>query len=277
MEIRLVAFDLDGTLLDDNKCLSERNRRALEACADRGICLVPCTGRIKNGIPPEVMAIRGIHYAVVINGAGIVDIREEKMLDRKLMPPETALAVMAVADAYPGIMYDAYIDGGGISEEKFYDHLEKFAIPPGIQKMIRQTRVKVPSIMGYIRETNRAVDKINMYFADLEDKEMMRRLLRQFPDTLVSSSVYNNLEINGEGAEKGDALLRLAAYLGIDRSQIMAFGDGENDYSMIEKAGVGVAMGNGDARLKELADYVTAGNNESGVAGALEELVLSGD
>ena len=99
----------------------------------------------------------------------------------------------------------------------------------------------------------------------------------RFHDILVSSSVYNNLEINGEGAEKGAAILRLAERLGVDRSEVMAFGDGENDYSMIEKAGIGVVMANGEERLKAAADYMTATNNESGVALALEKLILSGE
>ncbi len=277
MKIKLIAFDLDGTLLDDDKNLPERNLQALEACADRGIYIVPCTGRIRQGIPPEVLNIRGIRYAVTVNGAFIEDIRENQILDRQQMKPETALAIMDMADAYPHIMYDAYVEGQGISEERFYDHLEDFAVPFHIQTMIRRTRIKVPDIKEYIRTGDRPVDKINMYFVDQKDRRMMRDLLIQFSDTLVSSSVYNNLEINGEGAEKGDAILRLAAYLGVDVSQVMVFGDGENDYSMIKKAGWGVAMGNGEAGLKEAADYVTAGNNEAGVAQALEKLILSGE
>lgn len=276
-EIRLIAFDLDGTLLDDEKKLPERNRRALEACADRGIFLVPCTGRNKSGIPPEILTLRGIRYAVTLNGAGIEDLAAGENLGRCLLNSETALAIMDMAEEYPRIMYDAYIDGSGISEERFYDHLEDFAILPRIQELIRRTRRKVPDIREYIRSTNCSVDKVNMYFSDLKERELMRQHLMRFHDIFVSSSVYNNLEINGEGAEKGAAILRLAERLGVDRSEVMAFGDGENDYSMIEKAGIGVVMANGEERLKAAADYMTATNNESGVALALEKLILSGE
>lgn len=277
MKIRLVAFDLDGTLLDDEKKLSERNRLALEACADRGIYLVPCTGRIVPGIPPEVLAIRGIRYAITVNGAIIEDLLEKKTLAKRLMKADTALAIMEMLDGRPQVMYDAYVGGKGISEERFYDHLEDFGISPRIREMIRQTRSKVPDMKDYIRQTGQGVDKISLYFADLKEREQVRQQLRRFSGTLVSSSIYNNLEINGEGAEKGAALLWLSDYLGLDRQQVMAFGDGENDYSMIEKAGWGVAMGNGEEKLKALADYVTDGNNESGVAACLEKFVLSGD
>lgn len=85
----------------------------------------------------------------------------------------------------------------------------------------------------------------------------------------MSSSIPNNLEINAAGADKGGALIRLAARLGIPREATMSFGDGENDLSMIRMAGIGVAMANGEESVKEAADYITETNNEAGVAKAI--------
>ena len=103
------------------------------------------------------------------------------------------------------------------------------------------------------------------------------KILKQRDDILVSTSLYNNLEINGPGASKGEGLLHLASMLGIRREETMAFGDGNNDASMIRDAGIGVVMENGDPDLKGIADYITATNDESGVAQAIEKLVLSGE
>ena len=92
-------------------------------------------------------------------------------------------------------------------------------------------------------------------------------------DVVVSASFANNLEINAPGAAKGEALERLAGHLGIEMSQTMGFGDGENDITLIRKAGIGVAMGNAEECLKAEADYITVTNDEDGVAAALEKLL----
>ncbi len=272
MKIRLIAFDLDGTLLDDEKRLPDRNRRALEECVKRGIYIVPCTGRFVRGIPREILDI-GVRYAVTINGGIIEDVKTGEILDRRPMEKTDALAVMRLAKEYPRVMYDAFIGGQGISEEKFYDHLERFGVSGAVRELIRSTRIKTSDIISYVEQTPLPVDKVNLYFADMGDRAHLRDRLASFPGIRVTTSVPNNLEVNGSDAEKGGALLRLAAYLGIPREETMAFGDGGNDYSLIEKAGVGIAMSNGDGVLKEAADYVAPDNNAAGVAQMIEKVL----
>ena len=94
-------------------------------------------------------------------------------------------------------------------------------------------------------------------------------------DVAISSSIGLNLEINALGATKGEGILRLAKHLGIDPEATMGFGDGENDLSMMQKAGLGVAMANGEEIVKQAADHVTAHNDEDGVALAIEKFVLN--
>lgn len=274
MSIRLVALDLDGTLLDSHKELPPRNRRALENCIEKGIYIVPCTGRTVIGIPEAVRSIPGIRYAITVNGGLIEDMQENKVLDQKLMDKETALSIINQVKDYH-VMYDVYIEGVGISEDRFYNHLDDYKITEEIQKLVRKTRRPVPSIIEYVKQWEGRIDKVNLFFADLELREEIRALLKKRSDVLVSSSLYNNLEINALGAAKGDALLRLASILGLPREETMACGDGENDYSMIQMAGIGVVMENGDPSVKAIADYITASNDESGVAQAIEKLVLS--
>lgn len=273
MSIRLVALDLDGTLLDSHKELPSRNRRALENCIANGIYIVPCTGRTAMGIPEAVRSIPGIRYAITVNGGLIEDMQENQVLDQKLMDREIALDIIDQIKDYH-VMYDVYIEGVGISEERFYDHLDEYKISKEIQKLVKKTRRPVPSIIEHIKQWEGKIDKVNLFFADLELREEIRALLKKRSDVLVSSSLYNNLEINALGAAKGDALLRLASVLGLSREETMACGDGENDYSMIRMAGIGVVMENGDPSVKAIADYITASNDESGVAQAIEKLVL---
>lgn len=93
--------------------------------------------------------------------------------------------------------------------------------------------------------------------ADLEEREVLRKELMAIPELSISSSMYNNLEVNAKGADKGSALLWLADYLGIDREETMSFGDGENDIPMIQAAGIGVAMENALDTVKAAADMIT--------------------
>lgn len=274
MSIRLIALDLDGTLLDSRKQLTERNRRALEACISRGIYIVPCTGRTASGIPEAVKAIPGIRYAITVNGGKIEDIQTGQILAPHLLNKDIALEVISlVTDRH--VMYDAYIDGEGISEDRFYNHLQEYNIAPEIQKLIKATRRTVPNVIEYIKEWGGDIDKVNFFFSDMEERTEIWGLLKKRPNILVSSSLVNNLEINALGGAKGEGLLRLAAILGVKPEETMACGDGNNDLSMIQMAGIGVAMSNGVPELKAIADYVTADNDASGVAQAIDKLVLN--
>ena len=138
-----------------------------------------------------------------------------------------------------------------------------------VAELVRRTRDSVPDNIAYLKERGQDADKINMFFCDMDARKRMREELSKIPGILVSSSIPNNLEINAEGADKGGALIRLAARLGIDREATMSFGDGENDLSMIRMAGIGVAMENGEESVKAAADYITKTNNEAGVAKAI--------
>lgn len=276
MDIRLIALDLDGTLLNSKKELTERNRRALEKCIERGIEIVPCTGRTAMGIPDFVKKIPGVRYAITVNGGMIEDMKTQKVLDQRLLKKEKVLDVIELLRGHH-IMYDVYINGQGISEDRFYNHLEEYHICPEIQKLVKATRIVVPNIEDYVRNWNGMVDKVNLFFSDQEERSKIWELLKTQEGILVSSSLFNNLEINGPGAAKGEGLMRLATILGIKQEQTMAFGDGNNDTSMIAQAGIGVVMENGEPELKKIADYITTSNDTSGVAQAIEKFVFFED
>ena len=152
---------------------------------------------------------------------------------------------------------------------EFYNDIYKYVSSEGLAELLRRTRDSVPDNIAYLKERGQDADKINMFFCDMDARKRMREELSKIPGILVSSSIPNNLEINAEGADKGGALIRLAARLGIDREATMSFGDGENDLSMIRMAGIGVAMENGEESVKAAADYITKTNNEAGVAKAI--------
>ena len=272
-QIKLIAFDLDGTVLDSLKRLSGRNRAALKACAEKGIVLVPATGRAAAGISPAIRDIPGVRYGITTNGGTITDLKTGEILDRQTISCEKALRLMKVISRYHE-MYDPYINGRGITQPEFYDHMDEFGLTPVIQEMVRATRDVVLNIQDYVKQTGAEVEKINIYLADLKDREPLQRELEQEEGLSITSSLYNNLEVNDAKATKGQALKRLADYLNIPMEAVMAFGDGGNDLSMIQAAGTGVAMANGLETVKAAADYITLDNDQDGVADAIEKLIL---
>lgn len=273
MDIKLIALDLDGTLLDEKKHLSEKNRKVLMRCIEKGIFVVPTTGRTVIGIPKEVLSIPGVRYAITVNGAMVEDLQGKRVLHEELLSAEKTLQVLEIAKKYP-VMYDVYMKGRGKSEQRFLDHMDQYNIKPEIQDLVRRTRDVVDDICQHVAQGAENVDKVNMFFGDMQVREVVREELKKIPGIIVTSSMKNNLEINSENATKGSGILALAKSLGVSPEQTMAFGDGENDISMIQMAHFGVAMGNASSFLQSQADYVTLSNEQDGVAAAIEKFVL---
>ncbi|MBS5283626.1 MAG: HAD family phosphatase [Clostridiales bacterium] len=269
----LIALDLDGTLLTSEKCLSEENRQALSRCAQLGIHIVPTTGRPADGIIPEVLKLPGVNYAITTNGGVIVDLKEDRSLKRCVLSNAQVLQVIDIVKKYH-VMFDPYVNGRGITQPSFIEHMKEFGISKPLQRLVLATRDSVPDIREHIAATGSEAEKVNIFLADLNDKEIIRQALSGIPGLIISSSMPNNLEVNAEGATKGNALLWLASYLGIDPSATMAFGDGENDITMLKAAGTGIAMANADDNIKAAADQVTLTNDQHGVAHAIHQLIL---
>ena len=272
-DIRLIALDLDGTLLDSQKRLSRRNEEVLKECIRRGIYIVPCSGRIWCGMPDFIRDFPGIRSAITVNGAVIEDVQEHVVLDERKLKCEQAAEILKLAKQFD-TMYDAYVEGRGVGESRFLKCMERYGVSPKLQKMIRSTRDMVPDVAEKIESLGKPVEKINYFFGDQAERQRAREALLARGDVLVSSSFPNNLEINALGASKGEAICRLADHLGLKQEQTMGFGDGENDITMMTMTGIGVAMKNGMEHLKEKADYMTLTNDEDGVADAIEKLVF---
>ena len=275
-QIRLIAFDLDGTLLNSDKVLTPRNKAALERAAEKGILIVPTTGRLFKGMPAEIRQFPFLRYAITINGAAVFDTETGDNIYRAEIPLESALEIMTYLDQFP-IVYDCYKDNTGWMTQSMWDQAEVFAPNAYYVHSIRTNRKPVPELKEFLRQQGGSVQKIQLFSTDPELRTaLLRELPGRFAHLAVSSSVSRNVEINHEDANKGSALMALASRLGLDRSRVIAFGDGLNDISMIREAGIGVAMQNAVEEVRAAADLITGSCEESGVAMVLEQILPPG-
>lgn len=272
MKTGIIAVDLDGTVLDAEKKVTERTLAALEAAAESGIWVVPATGRILKGMPEEILKLGWIRYMILANGATVWDRGAESCLYRAEISAETGLEVFRWLDGFP-VIYDCYQDNQGWMTASMWENAEAYAPSPFYLQHIRTLRRPVPDLKEHIRRSGTSLQKIQAFCRTTEtQRELIGRTAERFPQLAVSTSVARNVEINDGRANKGAALTALAERLGIPMGKVAAFGDGTNDLSMIRAAGMGVAMGNAAEEVKAAADRVTAGNGEDGVGIAVETL-----
>ena len=269
MPVRLIAFDLDGTLLDGRKNIPEENLRALRAAAAAGALLVPATGRIYTGVPELLRQLPVARYFITINGACAYDAVEDKNLYASELSVDCCLRLIAYMDRLPAI-YDCYQDNWGYISRDMFEKAGDYIPDPGIMKMMRELRTPGDSLADTLRQKGRTVQKMQMHFQDMDERKRQLKLVAErFPETAVSSSLPWNIEINSAGATKGQALKALCSALDIDLGDVLAFGDGNNDLDMLRTAGIGVAMGNAVEEVKAAADWVAPNNEEAGVAAGI--------
>lgn len=275
MAVGLVLLDLDGTMLTGDKQISPATYAALERASAMGVQIVPCTGRFYGGIPEVVRKLPFVRYFITVNGGNVWDRQADKVLYRAEIPMERGLELFDLMDSMP-VIYDCFVDGAAWMARENYERINEFIFVPKDNEMVKTLRTPVDDLRRFVRGKGRSIQKTQMFFADIAKRnEMLPQLREQCPDLIVSTSLVNNIEFTVPAASKGEALRFLANHLGVAVADTMAFGDMDNDRSMIEAAGIGVAMGNAEPCLKDAADYVTDTNNADGVAKALEKFVFA--
>lgn len=272
-DIRLVAMDLDHTLLNDDKKISKYTERVLREAMNSGVFIVPATGRIFKSIPGFIRDMEGVRYALCCNGATVYDKDEDEILYTNHLSEQTVFDIFDILEKYH-CTHDIYQNGQGYMEPRFLDHLPEYGVFNHTYDLVKDTRLPVENLREYIHKNPLGIEKISSFFDDMKVRKAAFEELCEKNIASVSSSLSNNIEINQFGCDKGDGLIHLAEHLGIPMSQVMVCGDAGNDTKMIEAAGIGVVMENGMEELKKIADFITKTNNEDGVAYAIEKLVL---
>lgn len=276
-DIKLVALDLDGTLFNSNGKITAKTRNEIKRITHKGVHAVISTGRPYNGVPFEQIKDTGIDYAITTNGAAIYQISTgrciyETGMDFSITGP--IIQFLLSKD----IHIDAYIEGEGFTPFRCRKNLYKLPFSDAMKQYILATRTPVENLYDYVRDCGKNVQKMTLNFYPQPDgtrlhREEVRIFLESNPEIETVCGGFCNLEFSKAGINKGEGLLRLAGLLSIPVSQTMAIGDSGNDYAIINAAGIGVAMNNASGDIKAIADYITASNDEDGVAAAIAHFI----
>lgn len=276
MRIKMIALDLDGTLLDSKKHISPASRQALCRAMAAGIHIVIASGRPRSALPEEVLGIPGLQYAITSNGSSIFRIRDmERVYGNDL-------SASAVAQLLPFIgegrfACECAIRGTGYTMQACFNDPTSFGLPASLRDYVRSTRQPVNDMYEFIAGHCREIEGIFFLIPDAALKESTYRRIRQIPDIYITSSNSYYLEIADRSVSKANALDSLAHALGVTAAEIAAFGDSGNDLELLQYAGVGVAMGNASPSLKAQAAYITSDNDEDGVAAFINDFILGRD
>lgn len=266
MKYKLLALDMDGTLLNSKKEVTAETQKALLEAIKQGVIVTACTGRPLQGLRQYSQLLSPDAAAATYNGAVVVTTETKKVLFSKTLRAEAALEIINRGLA-KGVTMIAWADNtlyvsedndrtrlyGSLSGSKGVLMTDPAAIAErGIVKVI------------WIDEPERTA----RHLSDIENSPILKAR------AVISSPEF--LEFIDEEVSKSEGLKIIAAHYGVSREEIIAVGDNYNDLDMIKYAGLGIAMGNAEEEILKAADYVTLSNEEDGVKKVIDEFILKG-
>lgn len=272
--IRLIVSDMDGTMLDDEKNISEANLEAVAELCRAGYCFSLATGRMCNTLVRYAKQLGLNGYVIGTNGAELMKFPEMTVIKRMTIGTDVAKSVIDLCEKEKMDYCSECVGEYWLKEDS--------GLLPIFLKSKQRASItgdRVYEVYTYSEYSNEMLEgkEILKLFIKSPDDAKRSRLLK-FAETVdgitATSSAENVVEIIASGSQKGSALKELANQLGLDRSEICAIGDYDNDVEMLEFAGLSIAMENAVDKAKAVSDYITKSNNESGVAAALRELFL---
>lgn len=273
-EIKMIVTDLDGTLLYDASTLTDRTRKILEFADLTGVLVVVATGRSVCQLPEAVLDTKGIRYIITSNGASVIDLRENKKIMRSMLDNKTALQVLDIIRALDvPYRFEINVNDHIYSEKYFLEHREALSLDPTQKEFQDPHLIPIDDAREFLLDGEKEVEKFNIFFRTVEDRNAMIDVLKQYPFLAISYSLEKNIEVNDYRADKGSAIRFLIDSLKIKKENVVGFGDGTNDTPLLQAAGLAVATANAAEEVKKIADYVTLSNKEDGVAAVLEELI----
>ncbi|MGL4607079.1 MAG: Cof-type HAD-IIB family hydrolase [Eubacteriaceae bacterium] len=274
MKIKMVAIDLDGTLINDKGIVSEKNIAILKEIKKKNILPVIATGRMSSEAWGAAEKIGATDFMISMNGCLVKDYPQGVVINQVLLPEDTALKIIAFLETINDVFYQVYSLDKPITSETNFMRMFSSGISEGYIKNYGLRQRVTKNVLGYFSSKTEPIYKF--FIASLNQKALARikKFAGKIEGVKAVTSFKNGLEIIPEKANKGKALEMLCRYLEMPLKSVMAIGDSENDLEIIRTAGLGVAMGNGFSTVKKDATWIVGSNEEDGVAEAIQKMLV---
>ena len=269
-DYKLIALDMDGTLLTSNKLILPETIEDIHAAVKVGKDVVFSTGRGLVEMKSFFEQIPQINYAIVFSGAVVYNITEKEIIYYDSIPRQIALEIIKVADAFQAMAHLLTLNES-IVDKKQVQQMAEYNM-----KVYQSSFFKITTQVDSLAEAcinYPSFPKVNIYFRRREDRMAAYEQLKLYPITFAFAEEAS-LEMSPLNTTKGTALLHLASHLGIDVSETIAVGDADNDRDILLKAGLAVAMENANKDIKEMADEIVTDNDHNGTGEAIKKFLL---
>lgn len=285
---KLVAIDLDGTMLNSYGVVTENTKKVIRQTIEKGTEIVIASGRPIDSIKTIAKEIGSERYFIAGNGALIYDIQKEEIVYDKFLPRQKVLEIIKVCEEN-SISYNVYTDQTILATALKYNVLyyqkenlkkeeskqTKISIIENMYEYVKSKKEEKFLKMTICDENQTVFQSIIRKLRQIEGIEvldvshMSRKTIKQGTEEVTVEYYYT--EITMQNVDKWEALEHLMKKLKIQKEEVIAIGDNVNDKKMIQEAGLGIIMEGSTPEVTEIADYITASNNEEGVAKALEK------
>ena len=279
----LIALDMDGTLLDSGQRITPRAKAVVREILAHGKQVVFATGRCRPQLEEYLECFPQMRYLICENGACVCDLKTGEDLFRRALPQQQVLHVMDAVEK-EDVLAAFFIGNRSFMDRRTFLRMEEFGLE-SYRAVFAKSAVWVEDLFSFYRDRPLEVEKIALFFpsGNLNARDGLHRRaqacarvqerIHSLPVTMAVSA-SGNMEITGEGVNKGTGLKLLCGHLGLPLSQTAAVGDGENDRELLRLAGLAVAMENASASIRASAAVTVPDCDHDGAAVAMERYML---
>ena len=268
MKYKMIAFDMDGTLLNSYKKISDNTINAIEKVMEKGIHVIFNTGRCPSELA-EYFEVLDIRYLNCISGALVYDRKNDETISSLSLAHEDVLKLLEIAKK-EDVMVQVLNTESIIEQEKF-NHIEKYHM--GVYRdMYDRVAIKVEDLYDEYKNNPFSIEKLNIYHTCEDARNKTRQRIQDASlDIVLANAEETSLECSPKGVSKAFGLYKLCEHLNILIDDVIVVGDADNDIEALKIAGLSVAMGNAKQHIKDMCDIVVSDNDHDGCVEVIEK------
>lgn len=269
---KLIAFDMDGTLLNSQKKISEKSIEAINKAMKKGKIVILNTGRCPAELEEYFDALDNIQYLNCVSGALVFDRKNNTKIYSKTLDIETVKKLLDIARQEDDMVH--LLSKDSIVQKDKIDKMPDYHMGVYQEMYIRVTN-KWDNLYSQYNENPFPVEKLNIYHISSEARERTRqRILESNLEVELADAETTSLEVSAKGIDKGLGLKKLCDYNQITLDETIVVGDADNDIAAMKEAGLAIAMGNANENIKQLSDVIVSDNDHDGCVEAIEKYLL---